>query len=328
MDVSVRKLRYFLVVAEELHFTRAAARLFIAQQSLSKQIRELEEQLGTTLFRRSRRTVELTDAGCVLVERIRPVLAAFDDAIDATRRTGLHQPRLLRIGFGMFAALELTSLILEEFSESHPDVTIEMQEYPLTDQSAGLLDNWAHVAFVRPPLAMPGLAFEPLFTEPRVLSISRRNPRAGRAELDVDDVLDLRLSLGGSDDQEYRRFWALDRYRTTPGHPPVRTISNTEELQLVANGLTCTVNPAAVARYLPHPDVTCVPIRGIEGSTVALAWPTMRDDQAVADFVATARSVTAREVDLVYAIEHPFDPDPKSPASHGPDSIRSRPTAV
>jgi hypothetical protein len=83
-----------------------------------------------------------------------------------------------------------------------------------------------------------------------------------------------------------------------------------------------------VARYLPHPDVTCVPIRGIEGSTVALAWPTMRDDQAVADFVATARSVTAREVDLVYAIEHPFDPDPKSPASHGPDSIRSRPTAV
>jgi DNA-binding transcriptional LysR family regulator len=307
MDVSIRKLRYFVVVAEELHFTQAAGRLFIAQQSLSKQIRELEEQLGTTLFHRTRRTVELTDAGRVLLERIRPVLSGLDDAIDATRRTGRGAQQCLRIGFGMFAALELTSLILEEFTRARPEVGVEMREYPLTDQTAGLLDGWAHIAFVRPPLAVPGLVYEPVFTEPRVLSISRKAPLARQSELDVADVLDLQLSVGRSEDGEYRRFWCLDQYRTGPGRPPLRTSTNTEELQLVANGLACTVNPAAVARYLPHAEVACVPIRGIPGSTVALAWLAGREPRLVAEFVAAARTVIQRETNVVDAIEHPFE---------------------
>ena len=307
MDVSVRKLRYFVAVAEELHFTRAARRLFIAQQSLSKQINELETQLGVVLFQRTRRSVELTAAGRVLLARMPPLLLELDDAVDATRQAGHAEDDRLRVGFGMFAALELTSYILAEFTRLHPGVEVEMREYALPDQTAGLGDGWADVSFIRPPLAARDLITEALFVEPRVLSVALSHPLAQQNEVEVSDVLGLTLSVGMSTDAAYFRFWALDDYRnSTAGPAPRRTSSNTEEFQLVASGLACTVNPAAVARYLPHPEVACVPIRDLPGSTLALAWRRSQSNVLVEAFVAAARAVVARETEIVWAIEHPF----------------------
>lgn len=307
MDVSTRRLRYFVVVAEELHFTRAAQRLFIAQQSLSKQILELENQLGVTLFQRSRRSVDLTPAGQVLLERVRPLLLDFDAAVGLTRQRGKAEDERLRVGFGMFAALELTSLILAEFRSVCPHVQVEMREYMLPDQTAGLADGWADVAFIRPPLAEPGLVTEALFVEPRVISVARSHQLAQMPDVGVRDVLGLTLSVGMSADAEYLRFWNLDDYRDTGDAPvPRRTTSNTEELQLIASGLACTVNPAAVARYLPHSEVACIPIRDIPGSAVALAWRGRDLNVLVEAFAAAARTVVAREADIVRTIEHPF----------------------
>lgn len=307
MDVSLRKLRYFVVVADELHFTHAATRLFITQQALSKQIHELEIQLGVSLFRRTRRSVELTEAGRVLLDRVRPVLIELQDAVATARLAGPGKIERLRVGFGTFAALELTSLILEEFKRLHPSVEVDMREYPLPDQTAGLADGWSDVSFIRPPLSAPNLVIQPVFVEPRVLSVARSHPLGQRSDVDVRDVLGLTLSIGMSDDDKYRRFWGLDRFRgSDPGLPLRGTSTNTEELQLVASGLACTVNPAAVARYLPHPEVACIPIRGIPGSVLAVAWRTGPVSVLVTNFANAVRTVVARETDLVWFIEHPF----------------------
>ncbi len=317
MDVSVRKLRYFVVVADEMHFTRAAHRLFITQQSLSKQIQEFEAQLGFSLFLRSRRSVELTAAGQILLARVRPLLIDLADAVASAQRAGRADVASLRVGFGTFAALELTSLILEEFGRLHPDVEVDMREYALPDQTAGLADGWADASFVRPPLAAPGLVIQPLFVEPRVLSVARSHPLGGRSAVDVSEVLNLTLSIGMSDDEEYRRFWSLDSFRNSGTAPALRrTSTNTEELQLVASGMACTVNPAAVARYLPYQEVACIPITGIPGSVLALAWRKGHRNPLITDLASAARTVRDREADIVWAIEHPFPADGAAAPSH------------
>jgi DNA-binding transcriptional LysR family regulator len=167
MDVSVRKLRYFAVLAEERHFTRAAARLFVAQQSLSRQIRDLEDELGAVLLYRTTRSVELTAAGQAVLRHVQAALASLDAGIDEARRHLEGAVGRLRIGFGMGAALELTPHIVAEFGRRYPGVDIEMREFALPDQSAGLSEHWADVAIVRPPLADPDIVTHTLFVEPR-----------------------------------------------------------------------------------------------------------------------------------------------------------------
>ena len=213
MDLTVRKLRYFAVVAEERHFTRAAARLFVAQQSLSRQIRDLEGEVGALLFYRTTRSVELTPAGEAFLAGVQSALASLDAGINAARRHDAGGVGHLRIGFGLGAALELTPYIVEEFSRQFPNVEIEMREFGLPDQSAGLSDHWADVSIIRPPLADPRIEAHTLFVEPRVLTVSVRHALAQRETVSVADILDIPLAVGRSTDEEYRRFWSLQDFQ-------------------------------------------------------------------------------------------------------------------
>ena len=307
MEVTIRKLRYFVVLAEERHFTRAAARLFVAQQSLSRQIRELDQELGAVLLYRTTRSVELTPAGEAFLVRVRAALASLDVGIDEARRHDAGAVGRLRIGFGMGAALELTPSIFEEFGRQFPHVDIEMREFALPDQSAGLSERWADVAIVRPPLADPDIVTHVLFVEPRVLTVSIRHPLAERDTVSVADILDVPLAVGRSDDEEYRRFWSLQDFRTGLTEPLLTpTTTNTEEIELIAAGLACTVNPAAIMRYIPHAGVRYIPIIDVPGSTLAIAWKRDRLSPLAIAFNRVAQEVRDRETATVEAIEHPF----------------------
>jgi DNA-binding transcriptional LysR family regulator len=307
MDVTVRKLRYFAVVAEERHFTRAAARLFVAQQSLSRQIRDLEEEVGALLFYRTTRSVELTPAGVAFLAGVQSALASLDAGIEAARRHDAGAVGHLRIGFGLGAALELTPFIVEEFSRQFPHVEIEMREFGLPDQSAGLSDHWADVAIIRPPLADPSIVAHTLFTEPRVLTVSVRHALAQRETVSVADILDVPLAVGRSTDEEYRRFWSLQDFRTGMTGPLLTpTTSNTEEIELIAAGLACTVNPAAIMRYIPHSGVRYIPIVDVPGSALAIAWRRDRVSPLALAFNRVAQEVRDRETATVEGIENPF----------------------
>ncbi|MBJ7338912.1 LysR substrate-binding domain-containing protein [Mycolicibacterium sp.] len=307
MDVTVRKLRYFAVVAEERHFTRAAARLFVAQQSLSRQIRDLEDEVGALLFYRTTRSVELTPAGEAFLVRVQAALASLDAGIEEARRHDAGAVGHLRIGFGLGAALELTPFIVEEFARQFPHVEIEMREFGLPDQSAGLSDQWADVAIIRPPLADPSIVAHTLFVEPRVLTVSVRHALAVRPTLSVADILDVPLAVGRSTDEQYRRFWSLQDFRIGMTEPLLTpTTSNTEEIELIAAGLACTVNPAAIMRYIPHAGVRYIPIVDVPGSAVAIAWRRDRVSPLAVAFNRVAQEVRNREVETVERIENPF----------------------
>jgi DNA-binding transcriptional LysR family regulator len=306
VDVQTRRLRYFVALAEELHFSRAAARLHIAQQGLSKQIRELEDAVGARLLERSTRKVELTPAGITFLEAARATLAAFDDGVEAARRLARGEAGTLRLGYVVGGALELTQPILEEFARRHPRVELELREYGHDDRSAGLAGGSADVAFVRPPISASGVALETLFVEPLLVVLPRGHRLASRAGVSVRELVGEPIAVGESDDVAAEGFWTLDAYRE-PGAPRriVHARSVTEELSLVAAGVACTITSAAVARYTPQPSVRYVPIDDGPGAEVAVAWRTDAAGPLVERFLEAARAVRERETELVHAIEHP-----------------------
>jgi DNA-binding transcriptional LysR family regulator len=307
VDVHTRKLRYFVAVADDLHFSRAAARLFVAQQALSKQIRELEELVGTQLFERTSRKVELTPAGEAFLVQARAVLAALDAGVqDAWRARGV-EIATLRLGFGIGAALELTAPILAEFHEQHSETRLELREYPFTEPSAGLVDSSSDVAFVRLPIDFADIDYEAIFQEPVVVALAARHHLADRPSVTAADLVDEPLAIGRSADVAWQGFWSLDAFR---GGKPARAItyttSQTEELEIVAAGLACSVTSAAGSRYVRHPNVRYIPIEDAPPSMLALAWRRDARTPAVERFREIALAVRDRETDILRSIEQPF----------------------
>lgn len=187
MTLELRQLRYFVAVAEERNLTRAAARLHIAQQSLSQQIRTLETQLGVTLFERSTRGVELTDIGAVLLREARPVLAQADRATDAVRRAARGEQGVLRVGFLSTVANYFMPPVVRAFRERHPGVTLHTEDVPIAALVAGLRDGTLDAGLTRPPL-VDDLATEVALRERVAAVLPEGHPLAGRAELTLADL--------------------------------------------------------------------------------------------------------------------------------------------
>ncbi|MGW4490581.1 LysR family transcriptional regulator [Streptomyces sp. NPDC004376] len=304
MDVNLRRLRLFVALAEELHFTRAAAKLFVAQQSLSRQIAELEGELGTPLLRRTSRRVELTPAGEVFLAAAHEVLDRFDRGVTEARGVGRGEQVTLRVGFVVGAALELTTHILSEFARRRPEARVELHEFGFADPLAGLAGATTDVAFIRLPSSTHGLVVTPLFTEPCVVGVSAAHPLSRRDRVRVADLLDESIAVGRTDDGVWRDFWTLAGHRGGTRPPRlVETHSQSEEAEVVAAGMACCVTPAAARRYSPHPGVRFITIEDHRGSTVAVAHRSSRPNPLVASFVDAARAVRDREPGILRTIE-------------------------
>jgi DNA-binding transcriptional LysR family regulator len=306
VDANTRRLRYFVAVAQELHFSRAAAKLFIAQQSLSKQISELEAELGVALLLRTSRRIELTPAGHLFLGAAKESLAAFDAGVSAAQRTGRGQQGVLKLGFSAGAAMELSTPILAEFGRRYPHVRLDLHEYAFDDPSAGLVSSSSDVAFVRLPIAPTDLATEILFSEPCVLAVRTGHPLSDRDTVHIADILDEPIAVGRTNDAAWRDFWTLTAYRN--GKPPsqiIETSTQSEEIEVVAAGMACDITPIGGGRYSPRPGVSLVPIVDAPRSVLAVAWRHNAMNPLVEQFVAVATSVRDTEQDIIRAIEEP-----------------------
>src|SRR3982074_3078041 len=157
MDVHGRDLRYFVTVADELHFTRAAERLFVSQPALSKQVRMLERQLGARLFERDRQGVGLTQVGAVLLPHARRVLAEWDAAWEAAERAKSQQRATLVVGMSTSPGRSgRLPAIRSRFTAAHPEARVNLHQVSWDDATAGLADGTADVAFVWLPGAGAG----------------------------------------------------------------------------------------------------------------------------------------------------------------------------
>src|SRR6516164_601962 len=152
MDAHLRDLRYFVAVAEELHFGRAAERLHLSQPALSKQIRSLETTLRAQLLRRDRRQVELTAAGNALYEVARNLLQDWDDGVAMVGDAAAQDARVLRVGTLTSIARGLYPAITEQFAKRQPGWQIELHGYGWGDPTAGLRDRAADASFVWLPI--------------------------------------------------------------------------------------------------------------------------------------------------------------------------------
>jgi DNA-binding transcriptional LysR family regulator len=192
--VEFRQLRYFIGVAETLSFTKAGQRLHIAQPALSRQIRQLEDEIGVALFLRNRRKVELTDAGLVFLREARTVVEQAHHAVQVTHLAQRGAYGIVRIGLASGLASKM-SPALSEHGRRFPEVELQCHDILSSLQNEALRDRKIDVGFLRPPVDDTHMKSERLFEEQFLVYLSRSSPLTGRTTLRLKDVAHLPLLL-------------------------------------------------------------------------------------------------------------------------------------
>src|SRR5215470_11888678 len=288
MDIDTRLLRYFAAVAAEGNLTRAAAQLFVSQPALTRQIKQLESQLGVRLFTRSRAGMTLTAAGQALAGAAPAVLAGWDQALRATKAAAGRAARVLRVGFISSAANEATQQIIAAFARRRPDWRVDLQQAAWADPTAGLASGDADAALLRLPF--PGqddMQIEVLLTEPRWVALPATHPFAARDQICFSDLWDEPFVAAPAETGFWRDYWLATGERQ--GHP-VRIGAVTDQpdayLTAIANGDGVALVPESAARYYARPGIIYLPVTGVSPSQVGVAWPPANDtNPVVQDFI-------------------------------------------
>ncbi|WP_020657360.1 LysR family transcriptional regulator [Amycolatopsis benzoatilytica] len=259
--MDLRSLRYFVAVAEERHFGRAAARLRMTQPPLSRAIKQLETELGANLLDRSPSGVALTPAGTALYDEARSLLSAADQA--RARVAAVAGPGALTVGTLADAGETIAIRLAGAFRRRHPGVRISVREADLTDPTTGLRSGRADVALTRIPFDDAGIRTHVLRADPVGVVLRADDPLAGRAEVTREELADrawFRFPEGT--DPRWQAFWSGG-----PGGPVVRTVH--ECLQAVlwngSVGLAPLVHP-------PPEGIAMVPLADCPPSRLVVAW--------------------------------------------------------
>lgn len=186
--MELRKLRHFVVLAEELHFGRAADRLAITQPPLSLSIRSLEDELGVRLFERTRRKVALTHAGTAFLNETRQLLERATHAVELVRAADRGESGRLTVGFMAASAYTLLPPILRDFAARFPAVRLDLRELTLPQQFEALRRGDIHVALVRPPVTDAELVAETLLEERLLLALPARHRLLARARISIKQI--------------------------------------------------------------------------------------------------------------------------------------------
>lgn len=290
--LELRDLRYFVAVAEELNFTRAAERLHLAQQALSSAIRNLEQDLGTRLFTRSTRHVALTTAGEAFLAGARRALDGAAEAVELVERVGAGRSGRLVIGFSTGAgSVPEVRDVIRQFSTMAPDVDIRLIEHDFGDPMAGLTDGSSQVAFVFSPLADDRLEALTIFEDTRHVALPMDHALAARMELRAEDLTGLPWLRVPAPDSAWTRFW----FRHPLGEPQtgaeIRTADEWVSAIESGRGMAFTM-PTVMANF-PNTRIATRPVIDLEPGGVVLAWLGDDDDPIVRAFVASARAFVA-----------------------------------
>ncbi|MBM7494972.1 DNA-binding transcriptional LysR family regulator [Micromonospora luteifusca] len=282
MDVDLRKLRYFVAVAEELHFGRAAARLHIAQPVLSRQIRAFEHELRAELFVRDRRSTALTEAGHQLLADARPLLASAE-ALRRRVQQAAHGRPTFTIAFmpGIIVTAEARAI-----ADLHPDLSVGVVRTSWNDQAEVVREGRADVSYVRLPIDQRGLSLRPLFTEPRVVVLPQEHRLAGKEAVDLAELVEERLLQDPNAVPEWRDL--PNRPMDSDPRPRPELNSVEEKLEHVAAYAGMVILPLSTATFYTRPDVVHVPVDDLGHNQVCLAWAEDNRSPLVREFVEIA----------------------------------------
>jgi DNA-binding transcriptional LysR family regulator len=314
-EIELRELRYFIAVAEELNFTRAAARLGLAQPPLSAAIGKLERKLGVTLLERTSRRVTLTPAGAVLLEQGRIAVEGVRAAVERARRAGTQAGRLtvaVKPGVGTDLLKKIMQRCARDPGMPRVHILFGHPGGPAAAVRAGAAD----VAILRSPFDQRGLDTELMLTEPRVAVLPAGHRLAGRPELRRADLAGEPMPRwAGQANPAAQAHWTGadrppapgtarnqydDRYAQTPPGPEINDIS--QLLDAVTLGNAVAYVPVSVADQHRSADLSFVPVSDLSPSEVVAAWPDTSRSRAVAGFVRAAVEVAASHAEQAAAL--------------------------
>jgi len=286
MDLDLRKLRYFVAVAERLHFGQAAAALYITQPALSRQIRQLEQELDVELLDRNSRQVSLTAAGRRLAEDGARLLAASQAAVDRARSSG-HGEQSVTVGFMLGMDL---SAVTAEFARTHPEVEIQLQRLRWWNHGAALRDGRVDIGFVRMPVPVEGLEVTELHTEPICVALPAGHPLAAMPSVTLADLADEPVLLHADAHPEWNAAWTFDP-RPDGSHPrPGPYVHDMEEIvAYVRAGRGVAFLPVSVTVDIAPRGTAFVRVSDVEPGRVVLAWDAERPPRYARELRTAAR---------------------------------------
>ena len=296
VQMELRHLRYFVTVAEELHFGRAAHRLHMAQQPLSRQIRNLEDELAVQLFHRTKRIIRLTEAGEAFLPEARKTLAQADYAVAVAQRVSRGEAGRLYIGFTGPILNRVLPAVVRPFKQRFPDIHLELKRLQTNEQVKALLDGEIHVGLLHPPIDASGLRHEVIYHEPLIAVLPDIHPLAKGAPnpISVQTLANQPFILFPRQVGPVL-YDAIISFCQQAGFSP-RVIQEAFPQQtilgLVATGLGVSLTPAS-AQHIRQQGVTVRPL--IEVTPIlesAMAWRSGATNPALARFLDIARELS------------------------------------
>ncbi|WP_043665982.1 LysR family transcriptional regulator [Streptomyces xylophagus] len=300
-DLELRLVRYFIAVAEQRHFGRAAEALHITQPSLSRQVRRLEEQLGARLLDRTPQGTRLTEAGEVFLPRAKSLLRSTAQAAAETRAAA--EPSRLTVGY--MANLYVTPAV-REVRRRHPDADVNVVHLAYDETRTALLERRVDAVVVRLPFPTDQLEVTVLYDEPRLLLVPLDHRLAGKESVTLDDITDEPLPQIPGADPAWTAFWRIDPRpdgRPAPGGPVVRSLE--DKFEFVANGQAVAIAAGLRPGRTIRPDITAIPLHGVEPSHVALATRAGEHSRLLSAFRKAAHSLLRAPQE--HADELPYD---------------------
>ncbi|VBA31617.1 HTH-type transcriptional regulator BenM [Mycobacterium attenuatum] len=298
-DPELRLLRYFVTVAEERHFGRAAERLHIAQPPLSQQIQKLERQLGVELIDRSRRPIELTDAGHALFAEATLALTHAERAFAAARRAATGQLGHIRIGALQAAVDGVLAHLMRAHRRNYPAVKLEVAVLDTAEQMAQLVAHRIDIGFVRGPVDEPSLTIQTLLDDPLAAVVCVDHPLAEHQRLAPSLLADQPMILLTRSAAATTYADVVELFRMHGIEPPI--VDEVARIQtilaLVASGAGSALLPTSFIN-LSRQGVRFIPLDGpVPQRPLALAWRTANQSPTVRCFLDVAAAESPRYLD-------------------------------
>lgn len=293
--VEIQQARAFIVVAEELHFGRAAERLGMGQSPLSKMIRQLEDELGASLFHRTTRNVKLSPAGLALFEPARQMIDLQRIAVDSVARAAAGQVGHLSLGFARASSRGMAAELVAASFRDNPGITFSLESNVFADEGLSrLADGSLDLALVRWTRQPPAITGRPVMIERPVVSLPASHRLAGRSSVRVEELAQEDFMTLPANPNSTLRETTI-RLCHTAGFTP-RVILELPDAQtisaLIAAGMGITITFDSVAATMHEPGTVAIPLDGAgESSTVYLAHATDHRNASLAAVLTLAEAV-------------------------------------
>ncbi|MCM3885329.1 LysR family transcriptional regulator [Frankia sp. R82] len=297
MDVHGRDLRYFVAVAEEQSFTRAARRLFISQPALSKQIRQLEQSLRTVLFVRDRRTIRLTPAGEALLPHARRLTENWETALLAVSEASAQAGATVRVGFQTRIGRGLIPAVAARMNQRLPGWRLDFRQVSWADPTVGLARGEVDVAIAWLPVPDTGaLSWRVVAREDVWVALAPRHRLAGLCTVPFADLVDEPFIALPRTAGAQRDFWLGAAARRSPAVVAGEAETAEESFEAVASGSGIALLSAGNAEIYRRDDVVCRPVSGLPPSELAVVWRTVDNRPFVDVFADICRACSRPEV--------------------------------